>query len=142
MRVLRTQRRGLALALVIVAGAAMAAAWSVADTRTLALVRIKEGMRNREAAFEETSRRRLALAYGLALLESGSPPAPNNGQVYMCQVTILTQNENPAIYVVSFQMLSPTTWSVQARAKTDTDPPVLPDPTSFPPPGKGSSSGS
>jgi hypothetical protein len=124
----------MALALVIVAGAAMAAAWSVADTRTLALVRIKEGLRSRETASEETSRRRLALAYGLALLESGIPPAPNNGPVYLCEAIVLTRDANPLVYVVQFQQLGPTTWNVQARAKTDSDPPVLPSPTRFPPP--------
>jgi hypothetical protein len=134
MKVSSAKRSGLALALVIVAGAAMAAAWSVADTRTLALVRIKEGLRTRETAREEMSRQRLALAYALALLESGIPPQ-KAGQPYQCQCTVLTRNANPQAYVVTFQRLGPTTWNVQARAKTDSDPSVLPEPTRFAPSG-------
>jgi hypothetical protein len=66
-----------------------------------------------------------ALARGLALLETGYPPA----SPYMCAVTILTST-GPQQYTVSFELESPGNWSVRAAPTSEDESPAA-MPTAF-----------
>jgi hypothetical protein len=74
----RRTRRGIALMLVAVSTATTLGAWSLAARQVAALVRIKAALQAREEATSaDPDRCRVrALAYGLALLETGHPPVP------------------------------------------------------------------
>ena len=60
-----------------------------------------------------------ALARGLALLETGYPPATQ----YACGVTILTST-GPQQYTVTFELESPGNWSVRAAPTSEDESPA------------------
>jgi hypothetical protein len=65
-------RRGLALALVTIHATLLLSAWAVANRQTADIVRLKEHA-GRSRTDHEPAARRLALAYAVALLETGVP---------------------------------------------------------------------
>jgi hypothetical protein len=91
-------------------------AWTVANRQTVRLVRLKEHVaaRPEPAGYREPAARRLALAYALALLESGDPPADG----YSCGVEINadpgTDDAEALTYVLTFNLADPANghWSV------------------------------
>ena len=68
-----------------------------------------------------------ALARGLALLETGSPPS----NPYVCAVTINTPT-GPCSFTVTFASTGPNNWSVSSAPTAATDNPV-PMPNTFAP---------
>jgi hypothetical protein len=68
-----------------------------------------------------------ALARGLALLETGSPPS----EPYICAVTINTPT-GPCSYTVTFASTGPNNWSVSSAPTVPSDNPV-PMPNTFAP---------
>ena len=128
------RRRGAALALVIILSTMVLASWAVAGHRMIAQVRLKEQMVWREARGEEGARRRLALAFGLALLETGTPPVPPGEAAYLCETQILSGDGIVRTYVLRFEKITNDRWTVHARLAALGDPADLPSPTRFPPP--------
>jgi hypothetical protein len=127
------RRRGAALALVIIFSTMVLASWALAGHRMIAQVRLKEQLVRREARGEEGARRRLALAFGLALLETGTPPVLPGEAAYLCE----TQIRGDGIvrtYVLRFEKITNARWTVHARLAGLGDPANLPSPTRFPPP--------
>ena len=87
----RRRRAGFALMLVAVYTTMTLGAWSLAARQVSALVRIKGALKAREttAILDPDRLRTRALAYGLALLETGSPPVdPGSDEPYRCNVAI------------------------------------------------------
>lgn len=130
------RRRGMALALVLVFVTMIAATAALAARRTVAVVRLNEGIARREADFDERSRRRLALAYGLALLETGDPPVAQGQQRYSCRAIITTADVPGELsYVLQFENAGDNRWRVSARRWDGISPPNLPPPAPFRRPG-------
>ena len=98
----------------------------------IAQVRLKEQMVRREASGEEGARRRLALAFGLALLETGTPPVPPGEAAYLCETQILSGDGIVRTYVLRFEMITNARWTVHARLAALGDPVNLPTPTAVP----------
>jgi hypothetical protein len=120
----------MALALVLIYTTLILSIWSVANRQTVDLVRLKERLWQREMENQEVRCRRLALAYGLALLETGRPPS----DPYECEAVVQTPSGSLA-FVVRFESVGgQSKWQVSARLKEGTDPSNLPRPTRFAPP--------
>ncbi|AGA30573.1 hypothetical protein [Singulisphaera acidiphila] len=128
------RRRGAVLAIVIIFSTMVLATWALASRRTLAQVRLKEQLVQREARAEESGRRRFALAFGLALLETGLPPVPPGETTYLCETAILSGDGIERTYLLRFEKIEKTRWTVRARLAVAGDPVTLPRPTRFPAP--------
>ncbi|SIO12531.1 hypothetical protein SAMN05444166_2586 [Singulisphaera sp. GP187] len=126
------KRRGAVLAIVIIFSTMVLATWALASRRTLALVRLKEQLVRRETRAEEKARRCFALAFGLALLETGSPPVPEGEPAYLCETSILSGDGTERTYLLRFERIEETRWTVRARLAVLGDPGNLPRPTRFP----------
>jgi hypothetical protein len=126
--------RGAALALVIIFSTMVLASWSLATHRTLAQVRLKEQLVQREVRSEERARRRMALAFGLALLETGTPPVSSGETSYRCETEIVSSDGVVRTYFLRFEKITDTRWTVRARLANAGDPADLPRPTRFPAP--------
>ncbi len=128
------RRKGLALPYVLICVAMILATWGMANRQTVDVVQLKERIFEREQNAIPTRGRRLALAYGLALLQSGIPP----GTSYVCQVTINVSGGSPETYVLTYTLTEQdvpnqtTIWTVAARAKSSSDP-AYSTPSWFPP---------
>jgi hypothetical protein len=128
------RRRGLAMVFVLFSVAMIMAAWGLANRQTVAVVRLKEQIAQREQNALKTRCRRLAVAYGLALLETGLPPLASGQTTYVCEAIINVTDASSQTYVVTFTKVDSTHWSVAARAWVTSDGTNLPQPSSFPPP--------
>jgi hypothetical protein len=124
----------MALALVLLTSTLIMGAWAVAGRRTASVVQIKESIaaREQEAGRVEASRRRLALAYAMALLESGQPPVPESETFYECRAEIAHDGVSQ-VYVLRFEVVDVAAgrWKVTARVWDGLDPPTLAWSTSF-----------
>lgn len=125
--------------LVAVYMAVTLAAWGLANRHTETLIRFKEALRDRETGvWHDPSRwQRLALAYGLTLLETGVPPEhalEGDPPTYRCVVEINPPSLEPTKpYTLTFQLLDQeeSQWSVTvAPWNPDTDADLEP-PVSF-----------
>lgn len=82
----RRRPRGMALVLVIIHSTLILSAWAVANRNTVDLVMLKQYMDDREhsAGHREAGSKQLAMAYAVALLRTGDPPA----SPYTCLVDV------------------------------------------------------
>jgi hypothetical protein len=118
--------------LVIIAVALILVTWGIANRQTVALVRVKEQVALRENARLSNQGRRLALACGLALLETGTPPVASGQTSYACQVVVQGADGADTAYLLTFTIIDSSHWSISARTLLPTDPQDLPQPNHFP----------
>lgn len=118
--------------LVVLAVAMILLTWGIANRQTVALVRLKEQVARREDARLSAQGRRLALACGLALLETGTPPVASGQTSYACQVVVHAADGTDTAYLLTFTVVDSSHWGVSARALSPTDPTNLPRPDHFP----------
>jgi hypothetical protein len=135
------RRAGIALMFVVLALAAILATWGLANRQTVALVRLKERLAARESSRVATDARRLALAYGMALLESGLPPIPMGETAYECEAIIISEAVPVGSYIVRFEQAGVDRWSISARARGPEETGTWPHPDRFPAPESGGSEG-
>lgn len=118
--------------LVVLYTTALLAAWSLAAHQTADVVRLKEALRSRgQSALLDSGRCRiLALAYGLALLETGYPPADLvDEDTYRCNVELSLPDVGVVAYTLTFRYMDITQeWTVGAEPAVDFD---LPGPGNF-----------
>jgi hypothetical protein len=126
------RRRGLALPFVLVCAAMILGTWGLANRQTVAVVMLKEHIQKREQDAMDSRGRRLALAYGLALLQSGQPKIPSGQTTYVCRAVLQVTGGANQTYVLTFTRTQAGVWTVASRALLSTDDPNLPQPTSFP----------
>ena len=128
----RGTRPGFALLLVVLSTTALLAAWGVAAQQTTDLVRLKEALKAREqSALLDSGRcRTLALAYGLAMLETGYPPPELMvDDEYRCNISLSLPGVGAVLYTLTFRYIEGTEdWTVQADPAVD---PSLPGPGGF-----------
>lgn len=130
----RGRRAGIALVFVVVATAMILASWGLANRQTVALVRLKERLVARETGRAESQARRLALGYGLALLETGEPPVEEGQTAYECEALVTDELGAVRSYIVRFEPSGPGRWRVSARARGTAESGAWPRPDRFPPP--------
>jgi hypothetical protein len=128
------RRAGIALVFVVLSVTMILATWGLANRQTVALVRLKERLAIRESARAATDARRLALAYGLALLETGLPPIEPGETAYECEAIITWEGVTTGSYIVRFEQAGIDQWSVSARARGPEETGTWPHPDRFPPP--------
>lgn len=107
----KSPRRGYAMVLVLVFVALVLTFYGVCHRHIGATLRI-EGTRTFRKRLDEGSLR--ALARGLALLETGDPPAPAPENPYVCQTTIQTSTGQHD-FTVTFTRVVAGKWSVSAE---------------------------
>jgi hypothetical protein len=125
MRSCPSPRRGYALMLVLVFVVLFLAVLGVAYRQTASVLRV-ETVRARQAQRDQGGV--VAVARGLALLETGLPPS----DPYVCAVTVST-SAGPSTYTVTFASEGPGAWSVRATPAGPGDP-SPPMPSMFAPP--------
>jgi hypothetical protein len=128
-----SRRKGLALPFVLICVSMILGTWGLANRQTVAVVQLKQRIVQREQGNLAMRGRRLALAYGLALLQSGNPDVPNGQSSYVCQALIEFPDGSNQTYVLTFTQTQVGVWSLVVRARVSTDDPNLPRPSSFPP---------
>jgi hypothetical protein len=128
------RRRGAALAIVIIFCTMVLASWALASRRMVAQLRLKGYLVRREVDGEEGARRRQALALGLALLETGTPPVAAGETAYQCTTDIVDRDGTVRTYHLQFDKVTVLRWAVRARLSKAGDPPNLPSPSRFPAP--------
>jgi hypothetical protein len=119
---------------VVVATAMILASWGLANRQTVALVRLKEHLTARESSRVASQARRLALGYGLALLETGEPPVEEGESSYECEALVLDDLGAVRAYIVRFELISAGRWRVSARVRDASESGTWPHPDRFPPP--------
>jgi hypothetical protein len=126
------RRRGLALPFVLICASMILGTWGLANRQTVAVVMLKEQIQKREQNAMDSRGRRLALAYGLALLQSGVPDIPSGQTSYVCRAIVQTSGGTNQTYVLTFTQTQTGVWSVSSRAWRSTDDANLPQPDKFP----------